>query len=225
MLETVWGPVVDRDHRDRRRALRWVAHEPRAFDLGPQGLERVETLEAALGCQPGRHAGAKHLLASADGHIDWTLTGPIPRRFGHTGRVPSSWADGRRGWDGWLEPAEYPRIVDPPSGRLWTANGRVVDGAWLNLLGDGGYALGARAGQIRDGLQAARRFDEAGFLALQLDDRALFLQRWRDLLLAVLTPDAIQADPASGTCAGGSPTGANGPRWIRSATGWFALSA
>ena len=60
-------------------------------------------------------------------------------------------------------------------------SGRVVDGAWLNLLGDSGYALGARAGQIRDGLQAARQFDEAGFLALQLDDRALFLQRWRDL--------------------------------------------
>ena len=196
VLETVWGPVVDRDHRDRRRALRWVAHEPRAFDLGPQGLERVETLEAALAVANRAGMPAQNiLLASADGHIDWTLTGPIPRRFGHTGRVPSSWADGRRGWDGWLEPAEYPRIVDPPSGRLWTANGRVVDGAWLNLLGDGGYALGARAGQIRDGLQAARRFDEASFLALQLDDRALFLQRWRDLLLAVLTPDAIQADP------------------------------
>ncbi len=196
VLETVWGPVVDRDPLGRRRALRWVAHELRAFNLGPQELERVETLEAALAVanQAGMPA-QNSLLASADGRIAWTLTGPIPRRFGHAGRIPSSWADGRRGWDGWLEPAEYPRIVDPPDGRLWTANGRVVDGAWLNLLGDGGYALGARAGQIRDGLQSAQRFDEADFLALQLDDRALFLQRWRDLLLAVLAPNATRADP------------------------------
>ncbi|MCP5198192.1 MAG: penicillin acylase family protein [Gammaproteobacteria bacterium] len=196
ILETVWGPVVDRDHRGRRRALRWVAHEPRAFNLDLMALERSETVEAAL--DAFNRAGVPEqnvLVAGADGRVAWTLSGPIPRRFGYTGRVPSSWADGRRGWDGWLEPAEYPRIVDPPSGRLWTANGRVVNGTWLDLLGDGGYALGARARQIRDDLQAARRFDEADFLALQLDDRALFLQRWRDLLLAVLTPEATHADP------------------------------
>ncbi len=196
VLETVWGPVVDRDHRGRRRALRWVAHEPRAFNLGPRGLEQVETLEAALEAAHRAGMPAQNiLLASGDGRIAWTIAGPIPRRFGHAGRVPSSWADGRRGWDGWLDAAEYPRIVDPPDGRLWTANGRVVDGAWLNLLGDGGYALGARAGQIRAGLRSVQGFDEAGFLTLQLDDRALFLQRWRDLLLATLTPNATHADP------------------------------
>ena len=196
VLETVWGPVVDHDHQGRRRALRWVAHEPRAFNLGPQLLEEVETLEAALEAAHQAGMPAQNiLLASADGRIAWTIAGPIPRRFGHDGRLPSSWADGRHGWDGWLESTEYPRIVDPPGGRLWTANGRVVDGAWLDRLGDGGYALGARAGQIRDGLQTARRFDEASFLALQLDDRALFLQRWRDLLLAVLAPDDNHANP------------------------------
>ncbi|MDG4554493.1 MAG: penicillin acylase family protein [Candidatus Competibacter sp.] len=196
VLETVWGPVVDRDHWGRRRALRWVAHGPRAFNLGPQGLERVDTLEAALAVANRTGMPAQNiLLASADGPIAWTIAGPIPRRFGHAGRVPSSWADGRRGWNGWLEPDEYPRIVDPPDGRLWTANGRVVDGTWLERLGDGGYALGARAGQIRDGLRSAQRFDETSFLTLQLDDRALFLQRWRDLLLAVLTPSATRANP------------------------------
>jgi penicillin amidase len=158
-------------------------------------LERADTLEAALDL--ANRAGAptqNFLIAGADGRIAWTLSGPIPRRFGHDGRLPSSWADGRRGWSGWLEAAEYPRIVDPPSGRLWTANGRVVDGAWLAQLGDGGYALGARARQIRDGLQERDRFDELDFLKLQLDDRALFLERWRELLLATLTPEAVRAD-------------------------------
>ncbi|MDV7398991.1 penicillin acylase family protein, partial [Arthrospira platensis SPKY1] len=72
---------------------------------------------------------------------------------------------------------------------------RVMDGGWLDWLGDGGYALGARARQIRDGLQDMTTFDEAASLALQLDDRAVFLERWRALLLATLTPDAVDADP------------------------------
>jgi penicillin amidase len=195
ILETVWGPVVDRDHRGRQRALRWVAHDPRAVNLGLLALERADTLETALDIANRAGMPAQNvLLASADGRIAWTLSGLIPRRFGHDGRLPSSWADGQRGWSGWLESTEYPRLIDPPSGRLWTANGRVVDGEWLSVVGDGGYALGARARQIRDGLLARDRFDERDFLNLQLDDRALFLERWRELLLATLTPEAAQAN-------------------------------
>jgi penicillin G amidase len=196
ILETIWGPVLDRDHQGRRRALRWVAHDPRAMNLELLALEELDSLEAALDAANRVGMPAQNfLLASADGRIAWTLVGPIPRRFGHDGRLPASWADGRRGWNGWLDPAEYPRIVDPPSGLLWTANNRVMDSAWLDLLGDGGYALGARARQIRDGLQGMESFDEATSLGLQLDDRALFLERWRALLLATLTPDVIAADP------------------------------
>ena len=195
ILETIWGPVVDRDHRGRQRALRWVAHDARAVNLGLLALERADTLETAIEVANRAGAPAQNiLLASADGRIAWTLSGPIPRRFGHDGRLPSSWADGRRGWSGWLEPAEYPRLVDPPSGRLWTANARVAAGEWLSVVGDGGYALGARARHIREGLLARDRFDERDFLNLQLDDRALFLERWRELLLATLTPDVTRAD-------------------------------
>lgn len=195
ILETVWGPVVDRDHRGRQRALRWVAHDARAVNLGLLTLEQTDTVDAAVEIVNRAGAPAQNvLLAGADGRIAWTLSGPIPRRFGHDGRLPSSWADGRRGWSGWLEPAAYPRLVDPPSGRLWTANARVVDGEWLGVVGNSGYTLGARARQIRDGLLARDRFDEWDFLNLQLDDRALFLERWRELLLAALTPDAKHAD-------------------------------
>ena len=196
ILETIWGPVLDRDHQGRQRALHWVAHQPHAVNLGPLALETADTLETALDAANRAGMPAQNiLLAGADGRIAWTIAGPIPRRFGFDGRTPISWTDGRHGWSAPLQPAEYPRIIDPPNGRLWTANGRVVDGAWLNLLGDGGYALGARAQRIRDGLQSQQRFNEADFLALQLDDRALFMQRWRDLLLAILSPDAVNADP------------------------------
>jgi len=194
--ETLWGPVYDTDHQGRLRALRWVAHDQAAVNLGLLRLETVTTVDQAIAVAQRTGVPAQNfVVADADGHIGWTILGPIPRRFGHKGRVPQTWADGGRGWNSWLRPEEYPRIVDPPSGRLWTANARVVSGEWLAKIGYGGYRLGARAHQIRDALMAMERPDELDMLALQLDDRALFLARWRDLLLTVLTPEALRADP------------------------------
>jgi penicillin amidase len=61
----------------------------------------------------------------------------------------------------------------------------------LRAIGDGSFDPGARARQIRDGLLAVERATPADMLKIQLDDRALFLSRWRDLALGVLTPDAV----------------------------------
>ena len=101
--------------------------------------------------------------------------------------VPSSWADGSRGWNGWLEPAEYPRLVDPPGGRIWTANARVVDGEMLARLGDGSYEVGSRARIIRDRLMAARPVHaRATCWPSSSTPAPLFLARWRDLILRTL---------------------------------------
>jgi len=85
--------------------------------------------------------------------------------------------------------------VNPDSGRIWTANSRVVDGEALQIIGDGGYDLGARATQIRDSLFAKDQFEPEDMLAIQIDDRALFLARWQLLLLAVLDDAVATNDP------------------------------
>jgi penicillin amidase len=81
-------------------------------------------------------------------------------------------------WNGWLPGAENPKLVDPPMARLWTANGRVVDGPWLDLVGNAGYAFGARGTAIRENLLAKNQFTEKDLLAIQTDHRAPFLERW-----------------------------------------------
>jgi penicillin G amidase len=192
IVGTRWGPVVDRDHRGRPRALSWVAHHAEAVNVAVGPLETARTLDEALRAANGVGIPAQNIVAAdRDGRIGWTVTGRIPRRVGFDGRVPVSWADGSRRWDGWYDGDEYPRVIDPPSGRIWTANNRVVDGEMLARLGDGGYDLGARAQQIRDALLALTRATPRDMLAVQLDDRALFLERWRRVLLAVLTPEAV----------------------------------
>jgi penicillin amidase len=185
--ETVWGPLIDQDHRGRARALRWIAHEPAGVNLRLALLEEATTVADALAIAPTVGIPPQNLVvADREGSIGWTVAGRIPKRMGFDGSVPESWAGGERAWDGFLAAEEYPRLSNPPSGVIWTANARIVEGEMLKKMGDGGYALGARAKQIRDSLLALESASETDMLSIQLDDRALFLERWRELFLDVV---------------------------------------
>jgi penicillin amidase len=195
--ETIWGPIYGEDLQGRPLALRWTAHDTEAVNLGLVRLESAETVDQAVALAAHVGIPAQNLVcADRDGRIAWTIAGRIPRREGWDGRLPVSWADGAHRWGGYLGAAEQPRVVDPAEGRLWTANNRVAAGAHLALIGDGGYGLGARARQIRDDLRALDRPDETAMLGVQLDDRAVFLGEWRDLILAALDrrADELTAD-------------------------------
>ncbi len=193
--ETIWGPEWGADVDGRPYALRWTAHDPGAVNLHLMAFETARTVDAMVAAAPTVGIPPQNLIcADRDGRIAWTVAGRLPRRVGWDGRLPVSWADGTCRWQGWLDPADYPRVVDPPEGRLWTANNRVAAGRDLDLLGDGGYALGARARQIRDDLRALDHPDEHDMLAVQLDDRAVFMGEWRDLVLPVLESRAAELD-------------------------------
>ncbi len=195
--ETRWGPVIGTDHRERDIALRWTAHDPQGANFQLTGLELADTVFDPVA---GAHGfGIPHqnlVLGDRDGNIAWTIAGPVPRRVGLDGRLPMPWHDGERGWDGFHDGATHPKIVNPPNGRLWTANARVVSGEMLRKMGSHGSALGARQQQIRDRLMALETADEDAMLAIQLDDEAIFLARWRTRLLSLLTPAVTATDPA-----------------------------
>ena len=211
VLSTIWGPVIDKDHLGRQRALRWVAHDPAAVNFRLLEMETVGNTDEALDTAHASGVPAQNMIVvDADGRIGWTICGIVPARRS-SGTLPASWARGEVSWDGWLlnaespehrgvevyplGPRDYPFVIDPPDGCLWTANARVVAGDRLITVGDGGYMLGARARQIRDDLLAKPLSSERDLAAIQIDDRALFLERWRTLLLSVLDDRAMAADP------------------------------
>ena len=184
---TIWGPVWGQDTKGRTLALRWTAHDTAAVNLNLLRLETAADIDEVMALAADLGIPQQNLVcADATGRIGWTIAGRIPRRVGWDGRLPVSWADGSCRWDGYLAATEQPRIVDPPEGRIWTANNRVAADRDLALIGDGGYATGARARQIRDDLRALEHPSEQDMLAVQLDDRAVFRSPWRDLALAVL---------------------------------------
>lgn len=192
--ETEWGPILAKDFDGTPLALVWAAHQANAVNLDMIGLEQADNLKEALGV--ARHIGMpaqNFIVGSSNGDIAWTIAGHIPLRTGnYDSNLPADWGDQSIGWNGWLAPDDYPLVINPPDMRIWNGNSRMIDGVLLNRLGDGGYELGARSRQIRDRLFARNRFSPADLLAIQLDDRALLLARWKRLLDETLrkTPPA-----------------------------------
>ncbi len=188
---TRWGPMLP---DDPPRAARWIAHGPDAIDLGILGLESARDVPEAIAiAQRSGVPPLNFVVGDAGGRIGWTIAGRIPARAGHDGRFPLTGRDHAAVWSGWQPPDEYPSVVDPPGGRIWSANARMVFGRGLEVIGEGNYVLAARAHQVRAGLLALDRARVGDMLRLQLDHDARFLSRWRELALA--TGRAATAEP------------------------------
>ncbi|QBE65552.1 penicillin acylase family protein [Pseudoduganella lutea] len=192
--ETSRGPLFD--SAGRTYALHWIAHQSTLLNVNLRRLEAVDTLDEALAVANAAGMPAQNFIAGdAAGNIGWTIAGPLPRRAG-TADATYPLADGDAGWQGWLQGAEYPRVVNPAAGQLVTANSRQLAGPGAALLGDGGYDLGARTRQARDALAAlGARTDEKAVYGVMLDDRALFLAPWRARALALLDGAAVRGNP------------------------------
>ncbi|MEJ0085424.1 MAG: penicillin acylase family protein [Pseudomonadota bacterium] len=173
----------------------WLATRPEATNFGLLGMESAHNIDEVLALAPRVGIpGQNMVVGDTRGRIAWTLLGRVPRGTG---------PDRLFGELQFRDATDHPRIADPPVGRVWTANQRAVDGELEIVLGDdevdvgaGGYDIGARARQIRDDLLSlAKPATEADMLTIQLDSRALFVARWRDLLLGLIDEDAMHDGP------------------------------
>lgn len=195
--ETSFGPL--REVGGKTYAVHWLAHNPAAINLRPQLLEAVESVEDALALANTLGIPAQNFVAGdAKGSIGWTIAGLLPRRaqsaLDPSYPIPAEGSHGS--FDGSIAPADYPRVTNPANGQLATANSRQLTGAGAQLIGDGGFDVGARNRQVRDGLLAlGPKTDVAGVYGVALDDRAIFITPWRERAIGVLDSAALQGKP------------------------------
>ena len=178
---SVWGPVVE--ERDGRRFVhRWVGNDSKAFNLNIVQMESADTIEelAQIVHQVGM-PNQNVMMVDSKGDIGWTVSGRIPKRKGEPALIAADWSQAE-GWDGYLESDQVPMVLRPESGRLWTANNRIMGGEYLKKVGDGRFDPGARAKQIRDRLFEKESFSEKDLLAIQLDDEARMMKVWQGWL-------------------------------------------
>ncbi len=193
--DSAYGPL--HEVAGKTYALHWVAHRAEALNLNPRRLETVDSVEEALKVATSLGIPAQNFIAGdAKGNIGWTIAGMLPRRaqHGQAATYPID-ADGST-FDGLLREDEYPRLLNPAGGQLSSANSRQLNGPEAQLIGDGGFDIGARHRQVREDLSAlGAKADIGGVYRVSLDDRALFIAPWRERALKVLDTDALQGKP------------------------------
>jgi penicillin amidase len=193
---TIHGPVLN-DVEDRLDglpdlyALRWTAT-----------AEPDRTLEAFLGLDLAhdwtsfRDAlsvyGApiqNFVYADVDGHIGYQMPGDVPIRQaqGDRGARPVPGWDAQHEWVGRVAYDDLPRLYDPPTGVIVTANNAVVDGEYPFFISDE-WDPGDRAARILSRLdEAAARggvtVDDLS--SIQMDSIVLRFDRIRPVLEGV----------------------------------------
>ncbi|MCF6437314.1 penicillin acylase family protein [Pseudoalteromonas sp. MMG022] len=177
-----FGPV--KVFNGKQYALSWVAHQSYAVNLDLLEFERVRDVSEAVAQAADVGIPVQNLMVVDDsGQAGWQPMGAIPKR-NEPADLAVRAADYPTGWQ--QNESQRPSVVNPDDGRLWSANARVMSVTDHQRFGDGGYALGARAQQIRDRLQGKQQFNERGFNQLQQDNEALFLTPWHEHLTQLL---------------------------------------
>lgn len=182
---------------DSDYALAWMLYQPGAMMTRADAMMLATTMDEAL--RLARETPMPHqnlMIVDNKGNAAWTIVGRIPDR--------KDWSVKRgttRAVDalpqGWVSPDVVPVVKNPAGGVLWTANSRQLGGKGSEIIGDGGFDLGARGMQIRDRLLATPKHDESSLYAIQLDSESRFLKRWGELIntraAAPSTPPPVAA--------------------------------
>ncbi|HEY7214633.1 MAG TPA: penicillin acylase family protein [Thermoanaerobaculia bacterium] len=188
--ETQHGPIINDVLPELKgsppMALRWPAL------AGTRLIDALAALNRAADWPSFHRALAvwdtpsvNFVYADVDGHIAYQSTARVPiRAAGHQGLVPVPGWDGRSEWQGFIPYEEMPKVVDPPSGFIVTANNKVVGDDYPYFLA---YDMADpyRAQRITELLAAGRRFTRESLRAVQAETLGLPAAALRPVLLAV----------------------------------------
>jgi penicillin amidase len=161
------GPLVE--IQGKRYALRWTslekAPELTAFWRMDRASNWTEFSEA-LRQFPG--PSQNFVYADVDGHIAWYAAGHVPvRRGGDAARpYPGASADGD--WLGFVPFEALPHVLDPPSGRIATANNRLTGADYPYRIARGGIGPW-RAARILEALESKEGWTTEDMARLQGD--------------------------------------------------------
>ncbi|MBA3816871.1 MAG: penicillin acylase family protein, partial [Parachlamydiaceae bacterium] len=167
--ESAWGPILPQTFFGNRVSLSWIAHSPEALNLQLLQLEKVKDVQSALNASKAIKVPVLNfLVADRNSNIAWTLIGAIPNQ----------------------NPDDYPVVLNPIDHAIWSANNRTLGGEWLSGAGGESYLNGIRAYQIQQGLLNFREAAPKDMLALQMEIKAPFFERWQRLLIEILQSGA-----------------------------------
>ena len=134
------------------------------------------------------------ILADAQGRIVLAVPGRVPIRARGDGLLPVPGANGEYDWVGWVPYEELPRLADPASGQLVTANNKAVPDDYPHLIATEWY-FPSRAQRIDEVLREKAVHSPQEMVALQSDALSVGAREILPLLLE-MTGEKPEADAA-----------------------------
>ena len=165
-----WLSPNDRPPEERRAySIRWDSSGDLAAAF--EALNRASdwasfTAAVDLFASPSMNV----VYADVDGNIGYAMTGRLPVRGGGDGTAP---LDGNTAapWNGWIEPSTLPRVFNPPSGVIYSANNE-IDRSFTGLV-TRDWTAPFRATRLRDQLAKVEGADLDAMAALQNDRHSI----------------------------------------------------
>ena len=136
---TRWGLVngtyQDASGASRDAVVEWAALHPELVNFNIFKLEDSRTWTRRSDVVGDWYGPAQNVVvADSEGNIGFTVSGFLPDRRNKDGRAPYGLWDGAQSWS--TRPsAKRPRVVNPASGFLHTANNRTADMMTSSKLG------------------------------------------------------------------------------------------
>lgn len=152
----------------RYLALRWAAADG-GFGFPFLDLNRARNFQeftAALARYPG--PGQNFVYADVDGNIGYQATGRLPIRNTYDGTVPVDGSTGEYEWQGYIPFDQLPRVYNPPSGIIVTANQNPFPATYSYQV-SGNFASPYRSTQVYDLLVKRNGWQADDIVRIQKD--------------------------------------------------------
>jgi len=169
VVVTRHGPIVHRDATGAY-ALRWTALEPGGLGSAHAEVSRANNWQQFLEANRRITGPAQNAVyADVEGNIGFVAAAKVPIRKKGDGTVPVPGDTDDYEWTGYIPFEEMPQVLNPPSGRIATANARVVGPGYKPYLTDRWYEP-ERTKRIYDLLEGrATKLNPQDLLEIQTD--------------------------------------------------------
>lgn len=170
---TSHGPVIS-DFSRRTAAhevlsVRWTAHDPSVEMRSLYGINCAANWEDFQESLRDHAAPSLNFIyADAAGNIGYALAGKIPVRSAAPTLLPLAGWEEENEWRGYIPFEQMPRIFNPPSGFVATANNRVTDSSYPFYLSHF-FEPPHRIRRIRQCLRERDKFSAEELAEMQLD--------------------------------------------------------
>jgi penicillin amidase len=186
------GPVIDDvnnfdEPEGHALSMRWVAPERADAIVAIYHVNRAKTVYdfdkwVELFQCPGINLGC----ADDKGNIGYWLVAGIPIRRGFDGSVPVPGWDGNHEWAGYVPKEEQPKLINPPSGWIATANNRIEKDGYPYVISNC-YASPDRYIRISEMLTEKDKLDSEDFARIQGDAYVVLARDWVPTMIEILS--------------------------------------